>query len=258
MHHCKIVALVSNPGVSPPVLEPPAAACRPAPVPASAPLPPVAKLMTLPRALVSRALAGSLFSILAVASMPAAAATPAAPFKPDLARGQAVAAVCMACHTADGSRGATANPILAGQHPEYIVKQLKEYKSGVRKNAVMQGMAAALSEDDMRHVAAFYAGKAKPPGVARTADGVELGRDIWRGGIAGRLVPACAGCHGPTGAGIPAQYPRIAAQHAEYTESTLLAFRSGQRANNASMMTIAGKMTDREIKAVADFAAGLR
>ncbi|MCY7315587.1 MAG: cytochrome c4 [Rubrivivax sp.] len=179
-------------------------------------------------------------------------------FKPDIAKGQQVAATCMACHTADGSRGSPANPILQGQHPEYLVKQLTEYKSGKRKNAIMQGMAAALSEDEMRHVAAFYASKQPRNGFARVKETVGLGEQIWRGGIAAKAVPACAGCHSPNGAGIPIQYPRISGQHGDYTEAQLLNFRSGARGNNAQMMTIAAKMNDREIKAVADYTAGLR
>ena len=169
-----------------------------------------------------------------------------------------IAATCQACHTADGSRGAPANPILAGQHPEYLVKQLTEFKAGKRKNAIMQGFAATLSEDDMRHVAAFYAGKTAKPGFAKSKDTVALGERIWRGGITAKGVPACASCHGPGGAGIPAQYPRMAGQHMEYTEAQLLAFRSGARANNAQMMAISAKLNDAEIKAVADYAAGLR
>jgi cytochrome c553 len=189
----------------------------------------------------------------------AAAATPAAAAKPDLAKGQAIATqVCAACHTADGSRGSPANPILAGQHPEYLVKQLQEFKSGKRKNPVMLGFATTLSEDDMKNVAAFYAGKTAKPGFAKDKELVKLGERIWRGGIADKAIPACAGCHGPSGAGIPAQYPRMGGQHADYTEAQLLAFRSGARANNAQMSTIAAKLSDREIKAVSDYAAGLR
>jgi cytochrome c553 len=179
-------------------------------------------------------------------------------FKPDLAKGQALAAVCMACHMADGSRGAPANPILQGQHPEYLVKQLQEFKSGKRKNAIMMGFASTLSDEDMRNVAAFYASKVAKPGAARNKDTIRLGESIYRGGIAQKQVPACASCHGPTGSGIPAQYPRLGGQHAEYTESQMLAFRSGERANNAQMTAIAGRMNDAEIKAVSDYIAGLR
>ncbi|MBK9360204.1 MAG: cytochrome c4 [Rubrivivax sp.] len=188
----------------------------------------------------------------------AAAADAKAAFKADPAKGATLAATCLACHTADGSRGAVANPILQGQHPEYLVKQLQEFKSGKRANAIMQGMSAALSEDDMKHIAAFYADKQAKPGFAKNKDTVLLGEKIYRGGIAERSVPACAGCHSPNGAGIPAQYPRLGGQHVEYTEAQLVAFRSGARANNAQMTAIAGKMNDREIKAVSDYIAGLR
>lgn len=180
-------------------------------------------------------------------------------FKPDLAKGQAIATqVCAACHTADGSRGAPANPILQGQHPEYLVKQLTEFKSGKRDNAVMKGMASTLSEDDMRHVAAFYASKTAKPGAAKNKDTIRLGERIWRGGILDKMVPACAGCHGPTGAGIPAQYPRIGGQHSDYTELQMTTFRAGTRNNSAQMHAIAAKLSDAEIKAVSDYATGLR
>ena len=184
-------------------------------------------------------------------------AKPAA--KPDLAKGgEKAAQVCAACHTSDGSRGSPANPILQGQHADYLVKQLTEFKSGKRANAVMSGMAAALTEDDMRNVAAFYASKQAKPGFAKNKDTVALGEKIYRGGIAGKQVPACAGCHSPTGAGIPAQYPRLGGQHGDYTEAQLVTFRSGARANSAQMSTIAARMSDKEIKAVADYLAGLR
>jgi cytochrome c553 len=197
--------------------------------------------------------------LLAVSVTTAASAADAkAPFKADPAKGATLAATCMACHTADGTRGAVANPILQGQHPEYLVKQLQEFKAGKRVNAIMQGMAAPLSEEDMKHIAAFYAGKQAKLGFARNKETVLLGEKIYRGGIAERSVPACAGCHSPNGAGIPAQYPRLGGQHAEYTEAQLVAFRSGARANNVQMAVIAGKMNDKEIKAVSDYVAGLR
>ena len=122
----------------------------------------------------------------------------------------------------------------------------------------MKGMATPLSEEDMKHVAAFYAGKQAKPGFAKNKDTVLLGEKIYRGGILERNVPACSGCHSPNGAGIPAQYPRLSGQHAEYTESQLVAFRSGLRANGPMMTTIAGKLNDKEIKAVSDYIAGLR
>ena len=179
--------------------------------------------------------------------------------KPDLARGQAIATqVCAACHTVDGSRGSPANPILAGQHPEYLVKQLAEFKADKRQNPIMKGFASALSEEDMKNVAAFYASKKAKPGFAKNKELVTLGESIYRGGIAGPQVAACAGCHSPTGAGIPAHYPRIGGQHADYTEAQLLAFRSRARTNSPEMTAMAERMSDREIKAVSDYIAGLR
>ncbi|NBW47320.1 MAG: cytochrome c4, partial [Betaproteobacteria bacterium] len=167
-------------------------------------------------------------------------------------------AVCAACHGADGNSGSPTNPKLAQQHPEYLVKQLQEFKSGKRKNAIMAGFAATLSDDDMRNVAAFYASKQAKPGAAKDKDLAALGEKIYRGGIADRSIPACAACHSPTGAGIPSQYPRVGGQHADYTEAQLLAFRSGARGNSLQMTQIAAKMNDREIKAVSDYINGLR
>lgn len=198
------------------------------------------------------------FSLCMLVAGSATAAEAKPPFKPDLAKGQALATTCQACHTADGSRGLPANPILQGQHPEYLVKQLTEFKSGKRNNAIMMGFAATLSDEDMRHVAAFYASKTAKPGFAANKDTLALGEQIYRGGITGKQVPACAACHAPNGAGMPAQYPRMGGQHAEYTEAQLLTFRSGARGNNAQMMAIAGRLNDAEIKAVADYIAGLR
>jgi cytochrome c553 len=196
---------------------------------------------------------------LLMAATSAFAADAPASAKPDLARGQAIATqVCAACHTMDGSRGSPANPILQGQHPEYIAKQLVEYKTGKRDNPIMKGFASALSDADIKNVAAFYAGKQAKPGFAKNKDLVTLGEKIYRGGIAERQVPACSGCHSPTGAGIPSQYPRLGGQHADYTETQLVAFRGGTRNNNAQMTGVAAKMNDREIKAVSDYIGGLR
>ncbi len=179
--------------------------------------------------------------------------------KPDLAAGEAKAtAVCIACHAADGSRGAPTFPILQGQHPDYLVKQLTEFKSDKRKNAVMSGMVAMLSPEDMRNIAAFYASKKAKDGAAKNKDTVALGEKIYRGGIAKKAVPACAGCHSPNGAGIPAQYPRLAGQHADYVKAQLTAFRQGERTNSPMMSSIASIMSDKEIDALADYIAGLR
>ncbi len=195
----------------------------------------------------------------ATISAPALGAEAAAPAKPDLARGAEISAqVCGACHTADGSRGVPANPILQDQHPEYLVKQLTEFKSGKRENAIMTGMASTLSDADMKNVAAFYASKQAKPGFAKDKDTVRMAERIYRGGIADRHIPACAGCHTPDGAGIPSQYPRIAGQHAEYAATQLTAFRDGTRNNSVQMTGVAARLNDREIKALADYMAGLR
>ena len=179
--------------------------------------------------------------------------------KPDLAAGEAKAtAVCAACHAADGSRGAPTFPILQGQHPEYLAKQLTEFKEGKRKNAVMSGMAAMLTPEDVKNVAAFYATKKAKDGAAKNKDLVALGEKIYRGGIAKKSVPACAGCHSPNGAGMPAQYPRLAGQHGDYTKAQLIAFRQGERTNSAQMASIAANLSDKEVEALADYIAGLR
>ena len=195
---------------------------------------------------------------LACAGAASHAAEPAAT-APDPAKGAAIStSVCAACHTNDGSRGVAANPIIQGQHPDYLVKQLAEFKVGKRDNPVMKAMAAPLSEADMKNVAAFYASKQPKTGFAKNKDLVAHGEKIYRGGIAERSVPACSGCHGPSGAGMPAQYPRLAGQHADYVEAQLAAFRSGARHNNPVMTAVAAKLNDRDIKAVADYVAGLR
>src|ERR1700761_1733524 len=180
------------------------------------------------------------------------------PAKPDLAKGATISStVCAACHTADGSRGIPTNPILQGQHADYLVKQLQEFKGGKRDNAVMKPMASTQSEDDMRKVAAFYASKTAKPGQSKSKATVALGEKTGRGGIADKQVPACAGCHGPAGAGIPAQYARLGGQHAEYISAELGLFRAGKRANSPQMTTIAARMSDAEIAAVSDYVEGL-
>ncbi|WP_077001890.1 cytochrome c [Variovorax sp. KK3] len=202
------------------------------------------------------------FAFGAVSGMALAADAPAgkpAAAKPDLVKGEQVyaAKACVACHAADGNSSVPANPKLAQQHPEYLLKQLLEFKSGKRKNAIMTGMAATMTDDEMRDVSWFLASKAEKPGFAKERDLVVIGEKIYRGGIAGR-APACAGCHSPNGAGIPSQYPRIAGQHADYIASQLTAFRDGVRGNSGPMTGVAAKLNDREIKAVSDYIAGLR
>ena len=185
-----------------------------------------------------------------------AAAEPKA--KPDLVKGQASFATCSGCHGADGNSGTPANPKLAQQHPEYIVKQLQEYKSGKRANAIMSGIAAGLTEEDMKNIAFWVTTSKAKPGNATDKELVALGERIYRGGIKERQITACAGCHSPNGAGIPAQYPRLSGQHAEYTAAQLTYFRDGIRKNNLIMTQAAARLNDREIKALADYIAGLR
>ena len=205
-------------------------------------------------------LAVTAFSSNAQEAKPAAAAhaEPAKAAQPDLAKGEASFASCAACHGADGNSVISVNPKLAQQHPQYLVKQLEEFKSGKRANPIMMGMAAALSEDDMKNIAYWVSSKKASPGVAAEKELVALGEKIYRGGIANRQIPACAGCHSPNGAGIPAQYPRLSGQHADYAVAQLTAFRDGVRNNNLQMTGVAAKLNDREIKAVSDYIAGLR
>jgi cytochrome c553 len=192
------------------------------------------------------------------APLPAAPAA-AAPAKPDLNQGSAkFAAVCAACHGADGNSGTPANPKLAQQHPEYLVKQLQEFKNGKRPSPVMQAFAAQLSDADMKNIA-YWAGSQKAKaGFAKDKELVALGERIYRGGIAERQVAACAGCHSPNGAGVPSQYPRLSGQHADYTYAQLVGFRDGARKNSLPMTQVAARLSDREIRAVADYIAGLR
>ena len=151
-----------------------------------------------------------------------------------------------------------ANPKLAQQHPDYLNKQLQEFKSGKRANPIMMGMVAALSDEDMKNIAAWLSTQKAAPGTSSDKNLVALGERIYRGGIADRQIAACAGCHSPNGAGIPSQYPRLSGQHADYTAAQLTAFRDGVRLNSLQMTQVASKLNDREIKAVADYIAGLR
>jgi cytochrome c553 len=179
--------------------------------------------------------------------------------KPDTAKGSATfGQVCASCHGADGNSGSPANPKLAGQHPEYLVKQLQEFKSGKRNSAVMNGFASTLSEADMKGIAYWLAEQKPKTGFAKDKELVSLGERIYRGGIADRNIAACAGCHSPSGAGMPSQYPRVSGQHADYTAAQLVAFRDGARKNSLQMTQVAAKLNEREIKAVSDYIAGLR
>jgi cytochrome c553 len=204
-----------------------------------------------------------MFRLLALSALSVVVGTAAAQ---NAARGQRIAGqVCAACHAADGNSVAATNPKIAGQFEEYLQKQLGDFKAqpgkkAARESAIMTPMAANLSDDDIQSVAAYYAGQKLRPASAADKDLAALGQKIWRGGIAASSVPACAGCHGPAGAGIPAQYPRLAGQFAEYVAAQLKGFKDGARSNdtNGVMRGVAARMTEREIQAVAQYAAGLR
>ena len=172
---------------------------------------------------------------------------------------QIVTQVCAACHGADGNSTSAANPKLAGQPAEYITKQLRDFKSGERKNAVMSGMVASLTPEDMLNLGAYFSEKTIKAGAAKDKELVAQGQKVFKGGNASSGVPACAACHGPAGAGIPVQFPRLGSQHAEYVLTQLKNFRSGERANDGAKMmrVIAAKMTDQEMKAVAEYISGL-
>ena len=192
------------------------------------------------------------------------AAKPAA-YQGDPAKGKEIAStVCIACHGADGNSPTSANPKLAGQHAGYLFKQMKNFKAGAdgkseRVNAIMNGMIAPYTEEQMKDLAAYFASQKQTGGEAKNRDTLDLGKKLFRAGDAGKGLPACAACHGPTGSGLPVQYPRIAGQFQEYTEAQLKAFRNSERVNypNRMMQMVAIKMTDAEGRAVADYIAGL-
>ncbi|UAW64362.1 cytochrome c4 [Mycoavidus sp. HKI] len=185
--------------------------------------------------------------------------------KIDTARGQAIASqVCISCHGVEGGGATGLAPNLAGQHIEYLYKQLLDYKTKPgdkapkRNNPIMASFSSVLSEQDMWDVSAYFAGLPEKLAFAHSQEMAAHGQQIWRGGIAERGVPACAACHGPTGAGMPVQYPRLAGQWQDYTITQLQAFQQGERANNDPMQAIAERLSDKEIKALADYIAGLR
>lgn len=165
---------------------------------------------------------------------------------------------CLACHGAAGNSTIAQNPKLADQHAEYVYKQLVDFTTPGRNNPVMSPIAKAMTEADMRNIAAYLDKQEQKPGAAKNKETVEFGKKIYRAGIAEKNVPACAACHGASGSGIPAQFARLGGQHQDYTIGQLNAFRSGARSNSAQMTTIAKRMSDEEIQAVSDYIAGLR
>ena len=203
---------------------------------------------------------------LALTRMPLVAAADVA-VKPDLARAKQIAeTVCAACHGADGNSATPANPNLAGQGAEYITRQLQQFKSGLRANPVMGGMAASLTPDEMVALGMYFSRQKPKGGTAKDPTLVKAGQSLYRGGLAGTGLPACSSCHSPNGAGIPKNYPRLAGQHADYTYAQLKAFKAGERgadkdgkdAQGRIMRAVAQKLSDEQMKAVADYAAGLR
>jgi cytochrome c553 len=215
-----------------------------------------------------------LIALIAAAAPVHAAETAQAPYQGDAAKGQPIAStVCGACHGPDGNSVVPVNPKLAGQNADYLFKQMRNFKGGgtdgkpARTNAIMNGMIAAYSEDQMRDFAAYFSSQVQNGGVDKDRDTVAIGQKLYRAGDMARGLPACAGCHGPTGAGIPAEFPRVGGQWPDYLEAQLKAFRAAGadpkdpngRDNdpNKMMRMIAVKMTDPEIKAVANYMSGL-
>jgi len=199
---------------------------------------------------------------------PAAEAKAAAPAKPkvDVAAGETLynsgdatrgVVACITCHGPKGQSAVATWPKLSAQHAAYTAKQLKNFKEGTRVNAIMMGMSMPLTEQDMINIGTFLSQQAPSQGVAQSKEALDLGKSIYGGGIASKGVPACAGCHSPNGAGIPAQYPRQGGQWAEYSYNQLVGFREGTRKNSTQMTTIATKLSDQEMKAVSDYMAGL-
>ncbi len=196
-----------------------------------------------------------------------AAAPAAAPVKADAAKGGSLydtgdaarsLPACVSCHGAAGSSTIAANPKLAGQVENYVYKQLVDFTGPDRNQPVMTTYAKMLTDSEKKNVAAYLAVQKQKPGAAKNKDTLDLGRKIYRGGIADKGVAACASCHGANGNGLPIQYPRLAGQHQDYTVAQLTAFRSGARKNSAPMSALAKRMSDDEMKAVADYIAGLK
>jgi cytochrome c553 len=178
--------------------------------------------------------------------------------KPDLERGKQLATtVCAACHGADGRATAPTNPHLAAQHGDYIAAQLAAFKSGTRPSPIMQPMAAPLTPEDMRSVGAYYESQKPVESFARDKALALRGEKLWRAGIKGVNAPACAGCHGAAGHGIPAQYPRLAGQSADLSFGWLKAYATGARPHPV-MGAVAVKLPENDMKALAEYIAGLR
>lgn len=205
-------------------------------------------------------------ALMAVSTMATAADEKKAPAA-DPAKGEALYTsgdasrnimACVGCHGAAGNSTIAQNPRLSAQHAEYLAKQLHDFKTPQRNNPVMSPIAKAMTDEDIKNVAAYLDRQASKPNAAKNKDTIEMGKKIYRAGIADKKVPACAACHGASGGGMPAQFARLAGQHQDYTVAQLTSFRAGTRKNSAQMTTIAKRMSDEEIQAVADYVAGLK
>lgn len=177
----------------------------------------------------------------------------------DAAAGKAKSATCVACHGVDGNSALPINPKLAGQNASYLYAQLKYFKDGQRKNAVMQGMVAALDDQAMKDIAVYFSQQTRKVGAADKTL-VDLGEKLYRGGNKESELPACTGCHGPKGEGNPgAKYPALSGQHAAYTAAQLLAYRKELRVNPMAdiMQGVTHFITDKEIEAVSSYIEGL-
>ncbi len=178
----------------------------------------------------------------------------------DATAGKEKAMMCTACHGMDGNSPSPIWPKLAGQHATFISKQLADFKSGTRQDPTMNGMAAALTDQDMADIAAFFASNSRSAGSAADAEKAAAGKKVYTAGNAVTGVSACMACHGPTGAGNPgALFPSLNGQHSAYVVKALKDFKAGIRKNDAGamMQSIAAKMSDTEIESVAEYIAGL-
>jgi cytochrome c553 len=211
--------------------------------------------------------AKSLFVALIAVSSMAGAAEEGKVVKADPAKGETIYSngdasrnipACVACHGAGGNSTIVQNPKLSDQHEPYTYKQLMNFRTPERANPIMSPISKALTEQDMHNISAWLDKQEAKPGAAKNKASIDLGKKIYRGGIAEKNVPACASCHGANGTGIPAQFARLAGQHQEYTAAQLTAFRAGTRNNSAQMTTISNRLSDAEIAAVSDYIAGLK
>ena len=210
----------------------------------------------------------ALLAVSASASAEEKKPAPAAPVpKIDAAKGGALYTdgdnarglpACVSCHGANGNSTIAINPKLSSQHEGYIYKQLVNFTTPERNQPVMTTYAKMLTDEGKRNISAWLSTQAAKPGAAKNKDTIELGKKIYRGGIADKNIPACASCHGASGGGIPIKYPRLAGQHQDYTVAQLGLFKTGGRKNSAQMTTIAQRMSDEEMKAVADYVADLK